>query len=348
MATKIVYSLSSLNRILKGATYRDVRFFILLDENSYNNCIPLLISRVSALETAEFLEVPAGEECKSLEIATQLWQVLLESNVDRNTVIINLGGGCVSDLGGFIAAGFKRGLRFINVPTTLVGMIDASIGGKTGVNLSGCKNQIGFFHNPDVICIEPAFLDTLPEREMKSGLFEMLKTFLISDPVQYKQCLGQIIKGDVSLSDEIIQSCAIVKSAVVKQDPKERSIRKILNFGHTFGHGIESFSVNSKHPLTHGESVGIGMACALYLSVMKLNLDKSVLDDYVVALKSMFPIPNLSLKDCEAILSYMHHDKKNADGLILCVLLQEIGVPIIDVIIDDNEIRDALLHLAKL
>ena len=348
MATKIVYSLSSLNRTLNGAAYQDARFFILLDENSYNNCIPLLISRVSALETAEFLEVPIGEECKSLEIASQLWQALLESNVDRNTVIINLGGGCVSDLGGFVAAGFKRGLRFINVPTTLVGMIDASIGGKTGVNLMDCKNQIGFYYAPDVICIESAFLDTLPDREMRSGIFELLKTFIIADPEQYNQCLTQLGNGEVALSDELIRNCATIKTAVVKQDPKEKNIRKILNFGHTFGHAIESYSSKTDHPFTHGEAVGLGMACALYLSVNKLNLPEMVLNDYAKILNSMVSVPKFSLKECEDLLSYMRQDKKSVDGLILCVLLQEIGTPVIDVLIDENEIRDTLLHLSKL
>ena len=165
-------SLSRLNRMLSGKAFDNARFFILVDENTYNHCLPHLISKVDRLQQAEFMEVPVGEECKDIAIATQLWQTLLESNADRNSVLVNLGGGCISDLGGFVAAGYKRGIRHINIPTTLVGMVDAAIGGKTALNLDNSKNQIGFFHQPAIVCVEPAFLDTLPDAMLLDGVFE--------------------------------------------------------------------------------------------------------------------------------------------------------------------------------
>ena len=190
MKTKILLSdkarsLGGLNRILRGEAYKDCRFFIILDENSYNYCLPQLIGSVSALENAEFFEVPTGEEAKSVDIAIQLWESLLESGADRNSVIVNLGGGCVSDIGGFVAAGFKRGIRYFNVPTTLIGMVDAAIGGKTAVNVGGSKNQVGFFHQPEAVCIYPDFIDTLEPIHKISGIFEMAKTLLLSDAAAF-------------------------------------------------------------------------------------------------------------------------------------------------------------------
>lgn len=336
-------ALASLNRMLRGAKYKDAKFFILLDENTYNNCIPLLISRMPVLEQSEFMEVPVGEEAKSIEIASQLWGALLESGADRNSVIINLGGGNVSDIGGFVASAFKRGIRYVNVPTSLVGMIDAAIGGKTAVNFEGMKNQIGFFHQPDAICIEPDFLDTLPGEELTCGICEMLKTFAIANPEMYAILSNQIATGNVALSDEFIKECVMIKEGVVKQDPEEKGLRKILNLGHTFGHAIESYS-----NIPHGKAVALGMWCSFYLSVNKLGLDKKVLEDYGRLLPSLVKPVRYNLKDTETILRLMRQDKKNADGLILCVLLQEIGVPVIDVAIDENEIRDTLLALSKL
>ena len=341
-----ISSLARLNRVLAGKSYADARYFILLDENSYNNCLARVISQVSTLQEAEFMEVPVGEECKDIAIATQLWETLLESGADRNAVIVNLGGGCVSDLGGFVAAGYKRGIRYINIPTTLVGMVDASIGGKTAVNLGGSKNQVGFFHQPEVTCVEPAFLDTLPRRELYNGLFEMLKTFIIGDPEQYERLCQMIMSGMLALGGEAIAACAEIKSAVVKADPEEHGTRRILNFGHTFGHAIEAYShEKGRKTIPHGIAVGIGMEAALYLSVKKLALPQEVLDKYRATALKLTALPHYTLQDTEGLLGYMRQDKKNARGEIRCVLLQELGAPVIDLAVDENEIRDALLNI---
>lgn len=343
-----VSSLGRLNRVLSGKDYADARFFLLVDENTYSHCLPLVISKVSRLHQAEFMEVPTGEECKDLGIASQLWQTLLESGTDRETVIVNLGGGCISDLGGFVAAGYKRGIRYINVPTTLLGMIDAGIGGKTAVNLGGSKNQVGFFYQPQVVCLEPEFLDTLPNRELFNGLFEMLKTFMIADPEQYERLCAMLLGGKLELGGDMIAACAEIKSAVVKADPTDRGPRRILNFGHTFGHAIEAYSHEQGHkPLSHGTAVGIGMVCALYLSVQKLLLPQEVLDRYRSSALKLTALPHYTLRDTEGILGYMRQDKKNAEGEILCVLLQELGAPVIDVTVDENEVRDALLNIGR-
>lgn len=336
--------LSRLDRKLKGKAFEGAHYFILVDENTYNSCLPRLVGEVEALQEAEFLEVPVGEEAKSLEIASQLWQMLQQSMAERclgrnDMVIVNLGGGCVSDLGGFVAAALKRGVRYINVPTTLVAMVDASIGGKTAVNLAGVKNQVGFFHQPELTVVEPAFLDTLPEAELKNGLFEMVKTLSIGNPELYRSYLSD----PTTLSHDFIYECARIKESIVRRDPKEHGIRRVLNLGHTFGHAIESYS-----QLPHGQAVGIGMACAYYLSVRKLGLPQQELDSYLAFLKSLVSLPHYTLHDTEAMLSLMRQDKKCADGLILCVLLQELGAPVIDVPIDENEIRDTLLSLHKL
>lgn len=340
-------SLARLNRVLAGKAFDNARFFILVDENTYTHCLPRLISYVDRLQQAEFMEVPVGEECKDIAIATQLWQTLLESNADRQTILVNIGGGCITDLGGFVAAGYKRGIRYINIPTTLIGMVDAAIGGKTALNLNGSKNQVGFFHQPEIICIEPAFLNTLPDSEVLNGVFEMLKTFLIGDPVQYDRLCQMLLNGTFEIIPDMIASCAEIKTAIVKQDPRDLGIRRILNLGHTFGHAIEAYSHhNGQTPLAHGKAVGIGLICALYLSVRKLGLDPAILDRYRTVTTKLVSLPHYTLRDTEGILSYMRQDKKNANNDILCVLLQNLSAPVIDLPIQENEIRDALLKIS--
>lgn len=349
-----VSSLAQLGRALRGKAYHGAKFFIIVDENTFTYCLPTLITSVSALEQAEFFEVPVGEEAKSLEVATQLWQALIDSGGDRNSVIINLGGGCVSDIGGFVAAGFKRGIRYINVPTTLIGMVDAAIGGKTAVNMANTKNQVGFFHHPEKVCIHPDFLDTLKDADIISGLFEMAKTLLLSDSVAFGQLVDASISSDsvpLEKIKQLLPQCIDFKRSVVAADPTEKSVRKILNLGHTFGHAIESYLMESSNisalsaPSAHGVAVGIGLKCELYLSVKKLGMSNKAYDDICTLLNRFVAVPKFTLRDTEKILSFMRNDKKNREGLILCVLLQEVGVPVIDIAIDENEVRDTLLRL---
>lgn len=340
-----VSALCRLNRVLKGPQYADARFFILVDENSYNHCLAPVISSVERFESAEFMEVPAGEECKDIAIASQLWQTLLESGADRNAVLVNLGGGCVSDLGGFVAAGYRRGIRCINIPTTLIGMVDAAIGGKTALNFGGVKNQVGFFHQPAMVCIEPSLLDTLPDTELLSGVFEMLKTFLIGDAAMYEHLCDMLLAGTFETDPAMIAACAEIKSAVVKKDPLDTGLRHILNLGHTFGHAVEAYSLQpGQTPLPHGYAVGIGMTYALYLSVQKLGLAQAYLDRYRSVVAKLVKMPHYSLADTERLLEYMRQDKKNAAGEIRCVLLQDIAAPAFDIPVSEEEIRAAILR----
>lgn len=342
---KILYGgLRALGDELGKEEWRDARYFILLDENTFQQCLGTLVTNVGPLEEAEFIEVPAGEECKSLEVAAQVWQTLLESGADTGSVIVNLGGGCVCDLGGYVAAGYKRGIRHINVPTTLLAMVDASIGGKTAINFGGIKNSIGHFYPASLICIEPGFLDTLPREETVNGQVEMVKTAAVTNAALYQTLVGD---SRSSVFNSQLKEVARIKNRIVRNDPYDHGIRHILNFGHTFGHAIEAY----RH-LPHGIAVGIGMRVAMYLSVKKLGLAEEVYNTYSQWLNGQlltthYPLPTFNLKDIEQMLPLMHQDKKNADGELRCVLLQEPGAAVIDITVSDNEVRDAFLQLAK-
>lgn len=339
--SKILYGgLRALGRELAKEEWQEAKYTILLDENTFQHCLPLLISQVEALQEAEFIEVPVGEECKSLEVAAQVWQTLMESEADRNAVVVNLGGGCVCDLGGYVAAGYKRGIRYINVPTTLLSMVDAAIGGKTAINFGGVKNSIGHFYPSTLTVIDPAFLATLPQEELLNGRMEMVKTAAVTDPALFQQLLT-----DYRLSITAIKEVARIKARVVKADPYDHSIRKILNFGHTFGHAIEIY-----RNVPHGIAVAIGMKAAMYLSVKKTGHSEEIYESYSQWLKKQLVSINshllsFNLKEIESMLPLMRQDKKNASGTIRCVLLQDLGAAMIDVEVSDNEIRDALLRL---
>lgn len=338
---KIIYGgLRALERELAKEEWQGAKYVILLDENTFQCCLPQLVSRVEALQEAEFVEVPVGEECKNLEVAAQVWQTLLEGEADLQTVLVNLGGGSVCDLGGFVAAGYKRGIRHINVPTSLLAMVDAAIGGKTAVDFGGVKNSIGHFYPAALTVIEPAFLDTLPQDEMLNGRMEMVKTAAVTDSDLYAQLLADSDVGDVGRRQVV--DVARIKARVVKVDPYDHSIRRILNFGHTFGHAIEVYS-----GLPHGLAVGVGMLVAMYLSVKKIGLAEEVFQDYAGWLRQFVEVPHYMLRDIEQMLPLMHQDKKNIAGALRCVLLQSPGAAVIDVDITDNEVRDALLTVTK-
>lgn len=344
--SKILYGgLAAMDRALHNDAWAGAHYTILVDENTFQHCLPLLISNVEALQEADFVEVPTGEDCKTLEVAAQVWQTLLEGGADRSEVLVALGGGTVCDLGGFVAAGYKRGIPLLLVPTTLLAMTDAAIGGKTAIDFGGVKNAVGHFYPASLTVIEPAFLNTLPPLEIECGMMEMVKTAAVTDPALYGRLLAPIAGRPVTKQD--IVAVGRIKSRVVKADPYDRSIRKILNFGHTFGHAIEVYS-----QLPHGLAVGIGMKVAMYLSVRKLSLEKEVYNSYSQWLNERLatvrhPLPTYNLKDIEQMLPLMHQDKKSAEGELRCVLLQELGAPVIDVTVSDNEVRDALLAQKK-
>lgn len=300
------------------------KVFLLTDENVFKNCVGILNSKTNILADVSIIKIEAGERNKNLKTATSIWNTLILENADRKSLIINFGGGVVSDIGGFIAANFKRGIDFINIPTSLIGMADAAIGGKTAVDIQNFKNQIGLFANPKAVFVFPGFLETLSDEHLVSGYAEVLKYCLIMEDKYWDRIKGEKIKGiDNWLS--LIKLSVAVKNKLVQEDFEENSVRKLLNFGHTIGHAIETFALERNIEIPHGNAVAIGMLCEAFISTKVKNLDKSKLAEIVNAVKLNFPKFKIDNNDVKTIVEIMKQDKKNLDGDILFVLLEDIG-----------------------
>lgn len=314
----------ALSDLIENSHYSII--FILTDRGTNIHCLPLFKKKFKTNKKVKYLEISEGEEYKTLKTCHILWQELCDLEADRSSLIINLGGGVVTDLGGFVAATFKRGIDFLNIPTTLLGMVDAAIGGKTGVNLGALKNQVGCFANPKMLIIDTEYLKTLPQREIRSGMAEIIKYGLSYDATLHKNIIDNISNIDTFLEEAIYRS-VIIKSEVVLKDPTEQNLRKILNFGHSLGHAIESYFLkdDAEDSLTHGEAVAIGMVTALYLShkycnfsIKKANTIKSFIHSYfgkVTIDKSIYP----------AIIDLLKHDKKAEQGIVKFILINDIG-----------------------
>ncbi len=331
----------ALNSHLEKAGYSKI--FILVDENTHEHCLPDFMMNLSGTYDIEIIEIEEGEVNKNIATCTQVWEVLSELDADRKSLMINLGGGVVTDLGGFVASTFKRGIDFINVPTSLLAMVDASVGGKTGVDLGKLKNQIGVINQPQMVLVITAFLNTLNERQLNSGFAEMLKHGLIQDR-NYWSHLKQIIGYDNL--DHDIYSSVLLKNAVVLQDPTEQNLRKILNFGHTLGHAIESFFLESKqHPLLlHGEAIAIGMILEGYLSYQLAGLSLADLEAIKSTFLKRYAKIDFDKVDLSEILSLLKFDKKNSHGNINFVLLKSIGEPVIDIKVSEDLLMDAFAY----
>ena len=298
--------------------------FVLTDSNTAIHCLPLFREHFPKVAGAEHLNIPAGELHKNLETCMGLWEQLSRQGADRKSLLINLGGGVVTDLGGFVASTYQRGISFVNIPTTLLSMVDASVGGKTGVDLGTLKNQIGVIRNPDLVLIRSAYLTTLERRQVRSGFAEMLKHGLIADRSYWDHLKGlQNLEG---LERWIYQS-VLIKNEVVTDDPNESGRRKILNFGHTIGHALESFYLgqSAQEPLLHGEAIAIGMILEAFLSVDTCGLSMAECAEIKEVILRHFPKTSLRREDREPILKLLRFDKKNARGKILFSLLQAIG-----------------------
>ena len=318
------------------------KLFILVDSNTNENCLPHFLSLVSTEIVIEIIEIESGEEYKNIEICIQLWESLTELCGDRKSVIINVGGGVITDLGGFVASTFKRGIDFINVPTTLLGMVDASIGGKNGVDLGNLKNQIGVINSPKAVLVDTIYLETLPQNEMRSGLAEMLKHGLIFDEKYWNKFNNLSLLSSNDLDDLIHQSIEI-KNAIVMQDPTENGIRKALNFGHTLGHAIESYFLEKpfKKRLLHGEAIAVGMILESFIS-MKKNLIS--LDEYSEIKNTIYAIFErvvIDENDINPIIDLLIHDKKNEYGTIQFALLDGIGKTTLNQLADNELISIA-------
>ena len=309
------------------------KFFVLTDENIYGIYSSMIASMLPEKEITKIV-VPAGEQSKSIENVMLIWNKLLDAKAGRDALLINLGGGTISDLGGFAAATYKRGIDFVNVPTTLLAMIDASIGGKNGINFNNYKNQIGLFSEAQSVIINPQFLKTLNERDILSGLAEMMKYAFVSD--------ASFLDLDADNYLDFIEKAAMTKDEVVALDMRETGLRKILNFGHTIGHALESYYLDKENYLTHGEAVALGMYSSLYLSVKYCGLDEKWLFFYEMWFKGNLNLMNLNGFDVDAICSYVSHDKKNKGGKPRLVLISAPEKPMIDVEVSEYDIRESI------
>jgi 3-dehydroquinate synthase len=295
--------------------------FILVDENTLEHCYPKFIPNFSTEKRIEVIEIESGEINKNIETCIGVWNAITELGGDRKSLLITLGGGVITDLGGFVASCFKRGIDFVNIPTTLLSMVDASVGGKTGVDLGVLKNQIGLFANPKMVIVDSDYLTTVTEREIKSGTAEIIKYGLTYDTDLFNE-----IKNNKKLEiSNLIQRSIEIKNEVVLQDPKEQNLRKILNFGHTLGHAIESFYLESedKENLTHGEAIAIGMVCESFMSYKLLGFPEEKLNEIKEVILSIYDRTNLLKEDFSDIIELLKHDKKNINGQVNFVLLND-------------------------
>lgn len=300
------------------------------------------------------LRIAVSEEDKSLETVQQIWDFLFAHGITRRGLLICIGGGVLTDMGGFAAATYKRGIDYVNVPTTLLAMIDASSGGKTGINYGGLKNSIGCFAPPVETLICPDWLKSLPANQWLSGFGEMLKTGLVSESSLWYHLLRyDLEKMDSEALKPLIAQCVAAKKRIVEADPKEEGLRKVLNFGHTFGHALEEISIQksdvSSPPLLHGYAVVYGMIAELYLSVVKLGCPKEPLQQLTQVMLHYYGKPQCKCSDREALVALMQQDKKNErTAQINCTLIQDIGLPLINQVITPEEAHEALEYLFSL
>ncbi|MBE0650236.1 MAG: 3-dehydroquinate synthase [Bacteroidales bacterium] len=312
------------------------KVFVLVDENTQKYCLPVLLEKAGTLDADRIISVPSGEEFKNLKTVSFIWEKLTEMAASRDSLLINLGGGVITDMGGFAAATFKRGMSFINIPTTLLGQVDAALGGKTGVDFQEFKNHIGTFTNPLAVVVDPVFLKTLDDLQWKSGFAEVLKYGFIMD----KPLLDNIgnrsyqqIKDD---SEMIIINSARDKIRVVEEDGLEKGLRKILNFGHTAGHALETWFLKSGNPITHGEAVAAGMICESWLSNQLTGLSDEDLKKVIDIIDRSFNRLSFPASVFEELLQLTRQDKKVRGNLSRFSLLKNCGESVFDVPVEDS------------
>ncbi len=294
------------------------RIFVISDENTRAYCLPQLAALFFREGQDSLLggtTLPAGEIFKTLSTCQQVWQAMLEAQLDRKALVINLGGGVVGDLGGFCAATWKRGVDFIQVPTTLLSMTDAAIGGKLGVDFQGIKNTIGVFQNPAAVFVDPAFLQTLPEQELRSGFAEVIKHALIGDPVLWQNLLTLSNLEDVPWTD-VLRASMAVKVRIVSEDPLEKGLRMLLNYGHSIGHAVESYFLKTPFPWTHGEAIALGMITESWLARAVIPNGHNRLAQVISLIAESFPHAPIPEAAFAEIWATMQQDKKNAAGAV--------------------------------
>tara|TARA_B100000287_G_scaffold370577_1_gene368107 strand:- start:861 stop:1850 length:990 start_codon:yes stop_codon:yes gene_type:complete len=299
---------------------------VLVDENTKKNCL----DKLPKIKKSIIIEIPSGEKNKNINTCKVIWNELHNHDFDRSSLLINLGGGVIGDMGGFCASTYKRGINFINLPTTLMAMVDASIGSKLGINFNNFKNQIGLFVDPTLVIIDPIFLTTLPENELRAGFAEVVKHALISN----QKLWDQIIKTPFETLNwtNVITTSLEIKNKIVLADPEEKGERKKLNFGHTFGHAVESYYLEKQNPILHGEAVFIGMLLETEISKLEYS-EKNKIKDYIL---SNFNLPSTPAK--KELLKFLKHDKKNKENKINFSILNGIGNCTVDILLSEDEL----------
>lgn len=337
-------SLKQFSKFITGNSFS--QFFVLVDENTFQHCYPLI---KSMLPKHAVIQIKSGEKNKTLKTCEQVWKKLTEYNADRNTLLINLGGGVIGDVGGFAAGCYKRGIEFINLPTTLLAMVDASVGAKTGVDFNGFKNQIGLFNDPQAVFVHTGFLDTLPHAELRSGFAEVIKHYLIADKKSFKSLTG---KSDVLHSvdwNALVKKNVAIKSKIVLADKYETGDRKALNFGHTIGHAVESYFMAKKNPVLHGEAVAVGIICESLISQLCGKLSRAEYLQILRVMGAVFPdLPAMGKKAIPAVIKLMKQDKKNTSGKINFTLMQGIGNFSINNFVEEDMIIHSLEYYSEI
>ena len=318
------------------------RIFVLTDETTQQLCWPK-IKNFKALKNSTPIIIKATDTHKNLDTLSQVWQALSNGGATRHSLMINLGGGMVTDLGGFAASTFKRGIDFINIPTTLLAMVDASVGGKTGINFGGLKNEIGVFSDSRFVIINTQFLDTLDHDNICSGYAEMLKHGLISDERTWAELVTfDLSTPDLSQLQRMVAESIKVKERIVEADPHEHGIRKALNLGHTMGHAFESFAMRRGTPILHGYAVAYGLISELYMSARKTAFPIDRMHQTVRFIRENYGTFNITCDDYPTLIELMHHDKKNTSGIINFTLLGNVGDIRINQTANEEEIKEAL------
>ncbi len=318
------------------------RLFVLVDENTRKHCWPIL-QRSAVLRDAHLVTIGCGDVCKTLDTVVKVWRTLGEHGATRHSCMVCLGGGMVTDLGGFAVSTFKRGIDFINVPTTLLAQVDASVGGKTGFNFGGLKNEIGLFSESRSVILSTQFLATLDRSELLSGYAEMVKHALISGAEMWRELATfDILHPDWARLQRLVADSVAVKERIVAEDPTEKGLRRALNLGHTIGHAFESWAMTKGQPVPHGFAVAYGLVCELYLSCVKTGFPIDRLRQVAAFVREHYGRITYTCDDYAELLRLMRHDKKNTAGHINFTLLADLGDVRINQVATEKEITEAL------
>ncbi len=340
--TPVFVGLDSISRIHHYIyDVKPSKIFILVDHNTKKHCLPILFQFNPDLINCHIIDVGLGESIKSISNFKLVCKVLISKDIDRDSLILNLGGGVICDFGGFVGSVLKRGISFINVPTSLMSQVDASIGGKVGLNLADYKNQIGLFSNPKSVIIYPPFLSSLPQEHILSAYSEIYKYALIYDAILWKKIsITGLLYG--SKLNSIIQKCVEIKTSIVELDYRDFHERRKLNFGHSIGHAIESLFLNKNKPISHGFALSIGIICETYISYLKFGFSQNILNRVTEVILNIFPSISLHSTEDNLILEYVKYDKKNSQGLFNFTLIKDIGVAVVNCSVFEQDILSSL------